>query len=103
MKIQSITTSNFLGARAVELHLSKPVALIAGKNGAGKSSIQEAVRMALTGYLVTSPNKPPRKFTKEKTAKATAASAARQTGLAEIFAIYPHMKAVRGIEFKDAA
>lgn len=52
MKIQSITTSNFLGARAVELKLSKPVALIAGKNGAGKSSIQEAVRMALTGETV---------------------------------------------------
>lgn len=52
MKIQSITTSNFLGARAVELHLTKPVALIAGKNYAGKSSIQEAVRMALTGETV---------------------------------------------------
>lgn len=52
MKIQSITTSNFLGARAVELQLTKPVALIAGKNGAGKSSIQEAVRMALTGETV---------------------------------------------------
>lgn len=52
MKIQSITTSNFLGARAVDLRLTKPVALIAGKNGAGKSSIQEAVRMALTGEPV---------------------------------------------------
>lgn len=52
MKLAHITTSNFLGARAVELKLSKPVSLIAGKNGAGKSSIQEAVRMALTGETV---------------------------------------------------
>lgn len=52
MKITNITTSNFLGARAVDLHLTKPVALIAGKNGAGKSSLQEAVRMALTGEPV---------------------------------------------------
>lgn len=52
MKITSIQTSNFLGARAVDLAITKPVALIAGKNGAGKSSIQEAVRMALTGEPV---------------------------------------------------
>lgn len=52
MKITHITTSNFLGARAVDIELRKPVALIAGKNGAGKSSVQEAVRMALTGEPV---------------------------------------------------
>ncbi|MFV5212733.1 AAA family ATPase [Azonexus caeni] len=52
MKITRITTSNFLGARAVDIELRKPVALIAGKNGAGKSSVQEAVRMALTGEPV---------------------------------------------------
>lgn len=52
MKITNIQTSNFLGARAVNLALSKPVALIAGKNYAGKSSLQEAVRMALTGEPV---------------------------------------------------
>lgn len=52
MKIHSITTSNFLGARAVDVRLTKPVTLFAGKNGAGKSSIQEAIRMALTGETV---------------------------------------------------
>lgn len=52
MKITHIQTSNFLGARAVDLALTKPVVLIAGKNGAGKSSIQEAVRMALTSETV---------------------------------------------------
>lgn len=52
MKIHSITTINFLGARAVEIKLSKPVALFCGKNGSGKSSIQESIRMALTGETV---------------------------------------------------
>lgn len=52
MKITAIQTSNFLGARAVDVKLTKPVALFAGKNGAGKSSLQEAVRMALTGETV---------------------------------------------------
>ncbi len=52
MKITEITCSNFLGARAVDLRLRKPVAMFAGKNGSGKSSIQEAFRMALTGETV---------------------------------------------------
>jgi tetratricopeptide (TPR) repeat protein len=52
MKITAIQISNFLGARAVDVTLTKPVALLAGKNGAGKSSLQEAVRMALTGETV---------------------------------------------------
>lgn len=52
MKITTIQTSNFLGARAVDVKLDKPVALFAGRNGAGKSSLQEAVRMALTGETV---------------------------------------------------
>lgn len=52
MKLTNIQISNFLGARAVDVRLAKPVCLFAGKNGAGKSSIQEAVRMALTGETV---------------------------------------------------
>lgn len=52
MKITRIQVSNFIGARAVDLTLTKPAALIAGKNYAGKSSIQEAVRMALVGESV---------------------------------------------------
>lgn len=52
MKITHIQASNVLGARAVDVQLAKPVALFAGKNGAGKSSLQEAVRMALTGETV---------------------------------------------------
>ena len=52
MKITAIQTSNVLGARAVDVQLSKPVTLFAGKNGAGKSSLQEAIRMAMTGESV---------------------------------------------------
>ena len=49
MKIHRVEVQNYLGARAVNLALNAPVLLVAGKNGAGKSSIQEAVRHALAG------------------------------------------------------
>ncbi|MFY3950563.1 AAA family ATPase [Achromobacter xylosoxidans] len=49
MRIAHINIENFQGARAVDLDLRTPVALIAGLNGAGKSSIAEAVRLALLG------------------------------------------------------
>ncbi|MCF7771239.1 AAA family ATPase [Achromobacter pulmonis] len=49
MRITNITIENFQGARAVDLELHTPVTLIAGRNGNGKSSIAEAVRLALLG------------------------------------------------------
>jgi len=49
MKLTNITAQSYLGARAVELAITTPVVLIAGKNGAGKSSLQEAIRHALGG------------------------------------------------------
>ena len=49
MKLTHITAQNYLGARAVDLPVKAPVLLVAGKNGAGKSSVQEAVRHALAG------------------------------------------------------
>ncbi|HQL08858.1 MAG TPA: AAA family ATPase, partial [Lentisphaeria bacterium] len=52
MKITNIQASNVLGARAVDVRLVKPVTLFAGTNGAGKSSVQEAIRMAMTGESV---------------------------------------------------
>lgn len=52
MKLTAIQTSNFLGARAVDVTLTTPITLFAGKNFSGKSSLQEAVRMALTGESV---------------------------------------------------
>jgi len=49
MKLTHITAQNYLGARAVDLAITTPVVLFAGKNGAGKSSLQEAIRHALGG------------------------------------------------------
>ena len=51
MKITAIHASNFLGARAVDLQLTKRVNLIAGSNGAGKSSLRDAIALALTADL----------------------------------------------------
>lgn len=49
MKLTHITAHNYLGDRAVELPVTTPIVLLAGKNGAGKSSLQEAIRHALGG------------------------------------------------------
>lgn len=49
MKLTHITIENYLGARSVDLAITTPIMLIAGKNGAGKSSLQEAIRHALGG------------------------------------------------------
>lgn len=47
MKITRIQADNLLGLQHVDVRISTPIALFAGRNGAGKSSIQEAVRMAI--------------------------------------------------------
>ncbi len=49
MKITAIKTVNFVGARDVDVTLRLPVTLFCGANHSGKSSLSEAVRMALTG------------------------------------------------------
>lgn len=51
MKLTNIHIENFLGARAVDVSLTRPVTLICGANGSGKSSIRDAVALALTGDL----------------------------------------------------
>lgn len=52
MKITAIKTANFIGDRNVDIRLDSPVTLICGRNHSGKSSLAEAVRMALTGESV---------------------------------------------------
>jgi len=52
MLITHIVAENFIGLRMAQVAIRKPVTLFAGSNGAGKSSLQEAVRMALTGESV---------------------------------------------------
>lgn len=48
MRLTGIRINNILGARAIERRFTSPVVLFAGRNFSGKSSIQTAVRMALT-------------------------------------------------------
>ncbi len=51
MKLEKITITNFLGAKAIEVQAVEPVQLFCGANGAGKSSIRDAVALALTADL----------------------------------------------------
>lgn len=51
MKIHSIHVDGFLGARQVDIALVKPITLIAGQNGSGKSSIANAIALALNAEL----------------------------------------------------
>lgn len=48
MRINSINVSNFLRVKQANIEFERPVVLVAGPNGNGKSSLAEAVRMAFT-------------------------------------------------------
>lgn len=52
MKLSSIEVQNFLGVADFRHALSNPMLFIAGGNGSGKSSLQDAIRFGLTGELV---------------------------------------------------
>lgn len=47
MKVTRIQADNLLGLQHVDVRIETQIALFCGSNGAGKSSIQEAVRMAI--------------------------------------------------------
>lgn len=49
MKLTHLKITHYLGARSIDAALAHPITLFAGRNGAGKSSIVEAVRHAITG------------------------------------------------------
>lgn len=51
MKITALHVQNFLGARQIDLATAQPITLIAGQNGAGKSSLKDAISFALTANL----------------------------------------------------
>ena len=55
----------------------------------------------ITGYVVARPKKPLRRFTALASAQTIALSAVRAGGQAEVFALLPAGKAVRGAEWKD--
>lgn len=49
MKVTGIRITNVLGVRTLDRRFAGPIVLFAGRNGAGKSSLQAAIRMALIG------------------------------------------------------
>lgn len=49
MKFSHLKVSNIFGIRHLDMALTSPIVLFAGANGAGKSSLQEGVRMAFSG------------------------------------------------------
>lgn len=49
MHIETIKVKNFQGVSNVALDVHQPILFIAGFNGAGKSSLRDAIRIALTG------------------------------------------------------
>ena len=51
MKITSICAKGFLGADDVSIDMREPVLLVAGPNAAGKSSIRDAIALAMTADL----------------------------------------------------
>lgn len=51
MRIKSFAVHNFLGVQDAAAELTAPITLIAGPNESGKSSLQEAIRLALLGQF----------------------------------------------------
>lgn len=51
MKITSLYLKDFLGVQQISIDTPQPVQLFAGGNAAGKSSIRDAVALAITGHL----------------------------------------------------
>ncbi len=49
MKLQRLIVKDFLGLTEADIDLSRPMNLLIGRNGAGKSSVRDAILYALTG------------------------------------------------------
>lgn len=49
MQLEKLTVRNMIAARNVDIKLNTPITLICGSNEAGKSSICEGIKHALTG------------------------------------------------------
>ena len=49
MKINSLKIQNFEGVSHIDIQPAKPVTMIVGRNGQGKSGIAEAIKLAMTG------------------------------------------------------
>jgi hypothetical protein len=51
MRIQHITATKFVGAIAIDVDIDTPVTIFAGQNGAGKTSLKQAIDAALLGSM----------------------------------------------------
>lgn len=51
MQITNIAINNYQGIRRFDAKLTKPVLLVAGSNAAGKSSLQDAIRLAMNADM----------------------------------------------------
>ena len=51
MKIKKVYIENFKSFKKLELDLNRGINIIVGNNEAGKSTILEAIHLALTGLL----------------------------------------------------
>lgn len=49
MKASRLLIENTLGIRYLDLNMTSPITMVCGSNGAGKSSLQESISMALRG------------------------------------------------------
>ena len=61
------------------------------------------VKDAAIGYLIKAPKRAPKLITKPESARKAALAAARNCGRADVLALVPIGKAVRGAEWKEAA
>lgn len=68
----------------------------------GATCLSGQDRYEAAGYLVRAPKRKPRVVTKEETARAAALAAAKATGRADVLALVPVGRAVRGSEWRPA-
>ncbi|MCO6428907.1 AAA family ATPase, partial [Nitrosomonas communis] len=51
MKLTKLSINNLLGIKEADIENPKKIVFVSGANGAGKSSIRDAVALAMTGDL----------------------------------------------------
>lgn len=93
------TTLKMMQGRVEELEQTIHEMELAGVQGADAVDVKDAA----VGYIVRVVGKKPRICTKPNNAHEAAMAAARAHGRADVFALVPVGKAVRGAEWKEAA
>lgn len=91
-----------MGAKLSEAH-ARIADLEAALTEANSRTTATVEHREPAGYVVVTPRKPLRRTKLGKNAQALAMSAARANGFAEVYAIYPAGKAVRGAEWRPTS